>query len=82
MEQSKLESLEETLVNVGTGFFISMIIQFVVVPLVSGYYPTAGQNILITLIFTVASVIRGFCVRRLYNKHRGIFIKYIRNCFK
>jgi len=78
MEQSKLESLEETLVSVGTGFIVAMIIQFMIVPFVIGIHPTAGQNILITVIFTVASIIRGFYVRRIYNKHKGIFVKLLK----
>jgi hypothetical protein len=82
MNQTKLESLEETLVNVGTGFIISMFIQFIFVPMITGQHPTAGQNVLVTCAFTVASIIRGFCVRRGYNAHRGFLIQAIRKLVK
>ena len=82
MKQTKWESLEETLVNVGTGFLMSLFIQVAIVPMITGHYPSATQNFVITLIFTVISILRGFTVRRVYNKHRGIFIKIIRRLIK
>lgn len=65
--QSPLESLIESLLNIGSGFVISMAMwTFVVVPLFA--IPiTAGQSFWITAIFTVTSVIRSYAWRRIGN---------------
>ena len=66
--QSKLSSLMESLLNVGSGFFVSLLLwSFVIVPLY-GIEVTVIQNLEITAIFTVISVIRGYIWRRVFNR--------------
>ena len=64
-EQSRLHSLLETLSSIAIGFFVSLGITAVVLP-AYGHQVTWGDNIQITAIFTVASIVRGYAVRRLF----------------
>lgn len=69
MSQSKIHSLIETFAGVAIGFIVSVALSYVVYPLF-GHSFTLGQNIGITIIFTVASIVRGYLVRRAFN-HLG-----------
>lgn len=82
MEQSKWDSLEETLVNVGTGFILALIFQHFVVPMITGKEATFVQNIYVTLFFTVISLIRGYFFRRIYNKHKGFITRLLRKFYE
>lgn len=66
MTQSKNRSLVETIVQTLSGLIISFIIQLVIYPFL-GIKVTIDQNILITLVFVAASIIRGYVVRRMFN---------------
>lgn len=65
MEQSRLASLIETLVNVGSGFVLSYVITITLLPWL-GYPVTHGQSLGIVCIYTVSSLIRSYVVRRLF----------------
>ena len=67
MSQSRLSSLTETVVSIAIGFFVSVVITAVVMP-AYGHNVTLGENLQITAIFTVASIVRGYYVRRLFNR--------------
>ena len=73
MNQSKLQSMNESLVNVALGMIISMALQLLVFP-AFGHAFTLAQNIGITVIFTVASILRSYVVRRWFNAalHRAV----------
>ena len=64
--QSKRESLIETLTNVGIGWFISFIANMLVLPLF-GYNINLTDGVLISIIFTIISIVRGYVVRRWFN---------------
>lgn len=64
--QSKMDSLIETLTNVGIGWFISFIANMLVLPLF-GYNINLTDGVLISIIFTIISIIRGYVVRRWFN---------------
>jgi hypothetical protein len=64
--QSRAHSMAETLASIAVGFVISMVIQALVLP-AFGHHITLAQNFWITCIFTVASVLRGYGMRRLFN---------------
>ena len=66
MMQSKRESLIETLTNVSIGWFISFIANMLVLPLF-GYNINLTDGVLISIIFTVISIIRGYVIRRAFN---------------
>ena len=65
--QSRLASFIEALTNVGIGMVVSFFGQIVV----SHWYNlplNVAQNMQIVLFFTVLSVARSYCIRRLYNR--------------
>ena len=64
--QSKKESLIETLTNVGIGWFISFIANMLVLPLF-GYNINLTDGLLISIIFTIISIVRSYVVRRWFN---------------
>jgi len=73
MQQSKLESLLEACASTAVGFVVSFGLWQVVGPMM-GYAVTTGDNLIITSIFTVASIARSFVMRRFFNAglHRVI----------
>lgn len=65
MTQTRIMSLIETLVGIAIGFMVSVTITAIVMP-AYGHHVTLADNIEITAIFTVASVARGYLVRRAF----------------
>jgi uncharacterized membrane protein len=67
--QTKKESFTETIVNIVLGLVISFGIQLILFPLLK-IPVTYNQNIIITIVFFLASLVRGYLVRRYFNnKH-------------
>jgi hypothetical protein len=67
--QTKLVSFIESVVNVGTGFILSLVLwQWVVAP-AFGYEVTMTTNLQLTTIFTVVSVARGYLWRRFFARN-------------
>lgn len=67
MAQSKIQSFIEANVSTAIGFCIS----WAVTPLVMavfGYSVGAGKALGITIVYTVISIVRGYFVRRLFNR--------------
>lgn len=66
MEQSRMGSLIEACIGTAIGFVMSMFLSMIVYPM-HGHSFTLAQNLSITAIFTVASIVRGYVVRRFFN---------------
>ena len=66
--QSKKYSAIEIAVNVGSGYFVGMLVQLLIFPFFN-LELSLWENALITLWFTIASFIRGYIVRRIFNKY-------------
>jgi len=67
--QSRKRSLTEAITNTIVGFIISLLIQMLIYPMMD--IPVRfEQNLIITTIFTLASIGRGYVLRRLFNKFR------------
>lgn len=65
--QTKKHSFIEQILNVGSGFFVSFLIWiFIIIP-TWDLEVNMMDNIMITVIFTVVSVIRGYAWRRAFN---------------
>ena len=64
--QSKWGSFVESIVTVGSGFFVALAGQLLIFPLYD-IDITLFQNVQIVCIFTVISIIRVFIIRRLFN---------------
>lgn len=67
MLQTKRQSLIETLTNVAIGYLVSLIANLIVLPLFN-YNISLTDGIYISIIFTVISIIRGYLVRRYFNR--------------
>lgn len=67
MQQSKLVSGIETVLNQASGFLLSLVVwQWVVAPLF-GYEVTLLDNLGLTSIFTIVSMLRSYAWRRFFN---------------
>ena len=64
--QTKKQSLIETLTSVFAGWLIGVILNLTVLPLFD-YNITVVDSLLVSLIFTVISVVRGYLIRRFFN---------------
>lgn len=64
--QHRSISAIEALVSTAAGFLVSLALTFTVLP-VFGYPITAGHAWGITMIYTVASLLRGYAIRRMFN---------------
>jgi len=67
MKQSKNQSVIESLTNVVVGLLTSFGIQRIMFPLLS-IDVSINQNIIITGVYFVVSFLRGYLIRRLFNK--------------
>lgn len=65
--QTKRWSLIETLVQVIVGYFVALVAQILVFPLYN-MEVSLGDNLQIGLIFLVVSLVRGYCLRRVFNR--------------
>ena len=66
--QSKLDSFIEAWLNVGIGFGVSVLANFVIFPLV-GIGASTTQIIAVGIFMTFVSVARSYLVRRWANKY-------------
>ena len=65
--QSKKQSLIESVTQTVVGLVVSFCIQLVIYPLLN-IPVTLSQNVIITAVFFVASIGRGYIIRRIFNK--------------
>jgi hypothetical protein len=63
--QLKKHSLIESCTNIIVGYTINMIANFVIFP-IWGWSITLKQNIEIGIVYTVISMIRSYCLRRVF----------------
>lgn len=68
--QSRAGSMIEAVANVAIGYGIAVAANIVVLPLF-GFYPSLAQYAQIGLIFTGISLVRSYCLRRLFNRWGG-----------
>ena len=60
----------ESIIDVGSGFFLSIIIQITIFPLFD-LHPTIFENFQIALIFTLVSMTRSALWRRFFRKRKA-----------
>lgn len=63
--QTKKQSLIEILTNIFIGYIISLVSLFIIFP-VFGIESSPGKNLLITLYFTVISIVRSYVFKALF----------------
>jgi len=66
MQNKKLSAIE-AITNTVSGLVISFIIQIIIYPFLD-IEVTLDQNLFITFVFFVASFVRGYVVRRFFNR--------------
>lgn len=66
MEQTKLGSLYEALINVAIGFSINYTANLLIFPLF-GFHISAGANFVMGCIYTAISIARSYLIRRYFN---------------
>ena len=71
MSQSKVMSLVESLTNVAVGILVSFASQLVIFK-AYGIHIALADNVMMTLWFTVISVVRSYALRRVFNGLRGV----------
>jgi hypothetical protein len=65
--QSRAHSMAEAVANIAVGFLVSVVITAWLLPAM-GHQVSLSENVLMTSVFTVASLIRGFAIRRAFNR--------------
>ena len=69
MRQSRVMSLVEAVANVVVGYGVAVGVQIILFP-VFGLGVTVRQNLVIGLVFTAASVVRSYLLRRIFESVR------------
>lgn len=64
--QTKRDSLLEAALNIMIGYGIAILAQWAIFPLF-GMHPSLRENLQIGALFTVVSLVRSYCLRRLFN---------------
>ena len=70
MTQSRRMSMVEAITNVVVGYALAVATQIVVFPWF-GLHPNLGENLALGAIFTGISLIRGYILRRLFERWRA-----------
>lgn len=65
--QTKLSSFLETAAQTFIGYVINLGVQLLIYPMYGAVF-TLRQNIEIGLIFLIVSLVRGYCIRRVFNQ--------------
>lgn len=68
MNQTRLQSLIETVLSTAIGFVVALAAQRLIFP-VFGFRPPLHENLAIAAFFTAVSLVRGYAVRRFCNAH-------------
>ena len=66
MNQTKLESLTEVIINVIVGWIIGLLTQLLVFPIFD-IHISFGDQFWISVVFTVVSIARSYMIRRWFN---------------
>jgi len=69
MKQSKIQSIIESVIRTIIGLVTSILIQLILYPIM-GIPVSFKQNLIITFVFFIVSIIRGYLVRRFFNNKK------------
>ena len=67
MTQTRTMSAVESVANVAVGYSVAVATQAAVFPLF-GLHATLADNLAIGAVFTVVSLVRSYCLRRVFNR--------------
>ncbi len=68
--QTRTQSLIEQTVSTAIGFVVALVAQLAIFPLF-GIHISMNQNLMLVVLFTGVSIVRGYMVRRLFNYWHG-----------
>ncbi len=71
MTQSRASSFKEVITNLGVGIVVSWILTYWVLPWGWGLEPAVGQAVEITVMYTIASLVRSYGLRRAFERGSG-----------
>lgn len=66
MSQSRMGSAVESVANVAIGYGVAIAAQAAIFPLF-GIHASTGDHLAIGALFTLVSLVRSYCLRRLFN---------------
>jgi high-affinity Fe2+/Pb2+ permease len=66
MKQTKKQSIIESITQTVIGLVTSFLIQLIIYPILN-IPVTFSQNLIITFVFFLASILRGYVIRRFFN---------------
>lgn len=76
--QTRLESIIESVVNILIGLWVSMLANWLILPMVFGITVSLEQNLTLGVFYTVISLVRSYCVRRYFNRNIGKFAHWFK----
>ena len=65
--QTHIDSFMESVVNIAIGLVVSTAANALVLPAVTGHPLTLGQNVALSVIYTLISLVRSYAIRRTFN---------------
>lgn len=69
MKQSRAMSLVEAVINVIVGYGVAVVTQILIFP-IFGLHTTLAQNLMMGAVFTMVSIARSYCLRRIFEAIR------------
>lgn len=81
MNQTRAESFVEACINTAIGFVVSYLF-WPVAAWLCGISSTASQQLNVTLLFTILSVARSYCVRRWCGRYLKQLSRNLATCLK
>lgn len=70
MSQSKRNSVLEAVTSTAVGFLVTWFAGLLIYPL-AGVQVNVTQNTVVVLLFTIVSLVRGYVLRRIFNRYTG-----------
>lgn len=70
MSQSRKASLVEAFANIAVGFGVALVSQLIIFPWYGIHVPFT-TDLVITCWFTVISLVRSYCLRRVFNARKS-----------
>ena len=65
--QTKTGSFIEAIANVVIGFGINFTANMIILPMF-GFHISMGANFILGLLYTLISIVRSYCLRRVFNR--------------
>lgn len=71
MKQSHTMSIIESITNISVGYLVSVVAAIIILPMF-GFAITWGDSFIISIFFTVVSIVRSYMLRRIFEHIRWV----------